>query len=148
MKSVFTFLWCLKLNFDANCVYITSHIFDILVFLWLGPYGYGIAHDSIGYWPYYIYVAVSIVAILMAVFSVVQLITKSSSASQRSATYAQARLYTIIGLALAGIALFVLFMVYHDNKYYKKANMETAFQIALPLVFDALLLHSYHENFL
>ena len=144
MKSVFTILWCIKLNFDPTCVYFTSFIFDALIFLWTAPYAFG--YNGWGFWAYYIYLAVAICSLLMAIFAIIQIITKNSSASSRHATYVQARMYMIIGLAITAILLFVLYFVAwkgHSNR----DKMNWGLRIALPLLFNAALLHSYHENF-
>ena len=144
MKSVFTFLWCIKLNFDPNCVYFTSFIFDTLIFLWTAPYAFGT--NGWGFWAYYIYLAIAICSLLMAIFAIIQIITKNSSASSRHATYVQCRLFMIIGLAVGGILIFILYMVAwkgHNNN--DKINW--SLRIAAPLLINAAILHSYHENF-
>ena len=114
MKSVFTFLWCIKLNFDPTCVYITSFILDVVLFLWTAPYGFG--HTGwYKSWPYWIFQIIAIVAILMAIFAVIQLITKNSTASSRHATYVQCRMYTIIARAVGGAVLFLPAMFYFKD---------------------------------
>ena len=130
MKSVFTILWCIKLQYDPNCVYYTSFILDALLCLYLAPLGFGLANYN--FWPYYIYLAVSIASFLMAIFAIVQIITKNSSAGSRHANYVQCRLYFIIGLAIAAAILFVLFMVYTDRYY--KPNIRFAIQVAMPFL--------------
>ena len=144
MKSVFTILWCIKLNFDPNCVYFTSFIFDTLIFLWAAPYGFGT--NGWGFWPYYIYMAVAICSLLMAIFAIIQIITKNSSASSRHATYVQARLYMIMGLAIAAVLLFVLYMVLLGGNN-TGVKVEWGMRVAMPLLLNAAFLHSYHENF-
>ena len=143
MKSVFTILWCVKLQYDPTCVYYTSFILDALLCLYLAPYGFGFANYN--YWPSYIYLAASIASFLMAIFAIVQIITKNSSAPSRHGNYVKCRLYFIIGLAIAAAILFVLYMTYTDRYY--KPNIRWALQIAAPFLFNAAFLHSYHENF-
>ena len=145
MKSEFTFLWCIKLKFDPTCVYYTSFILDAILFLWLCPYGFSY-NSWWSYWPNWIFMIASIVALLMAIFAVIQIITKNSSASSRHATYVQCRLYTIIGLAIGGILLFVLAMV-NSNGWPFKTRFEYALRHAFPLIISAAALHCYHENF-
>ena len=145
MKSVFTFLWCIKLQFDPSCVYFTSFILDILLFLWMAPYGFGYKNWW-NYWPNWIFAVASFVALLMAIFAVIQLITKSSTATTRHATYAQCRLNTIIGLAIGAIILFVFAMV-NTNGWATNTRLEWSLKYAAPLILSAIGLHSYHENF-
>ena len=147
MKSVFTLLWCIKLNFDPTCVYFTSFILDVVFYLWLAPYGFGNGKGYYNYWPSWIFFIASIVALAMAIFAIIQLITKNSSASSRHATYVQCRLYTIIGLAVGGIILFVIFMI--DSAHWGNGSqrLRWALEWASPLIFSAAALHCYHENF-
>ena len=144
MKSVFTIFWALKLNFDSTCVYLTSYIFDFLLFLWFAPFGFGLVHGRWSYWPFFIYFIISFACLLMAVFAIVQLITMKSSGPSRQASYAKARLWLIIGLVITGIILFVIFMTYSYSGY--KTNVESAISISFPLIFTALFAHSYHAN--
>ena len=144
MKSIFTLLWCIKLNFDPNCVYFVSYILDICILVWLTPYGLG-QRNWYDNWPQWIFFIASVVALLMAIFAVIQIITKSSSAGSRAASYTQARLYTILGLAIGGIILFILGMTYvkGSNEY----RLRWALEFGSPLMLCAAALHSYHENF-
>ena len=144
MKSEFTVLWCIKLNFDPTCVYFTSFILDAILLIWLTPYGFG--HSKwYAYWPQWIFFIASLVALLMAIFAIIQVITKNSSASSRHATYVQCRLYTIMGLAIGGLILFVLGLTYYKADF--KYKLQWAFEFGSPLIFLAAALHSYHENF-
>ena len=144
MKSVFTVLWFLKLNFSSDCVYYTSFILDVVLFFWLTPYGFG-QKGYYDYWPQWIFYAASIVALLMAIFAIIQLITKSGSAGSRHDNYVQARFFTILGLAIGGIILFVLGMTYYSGSM--ESRLKYSFQFGSPLILLAAALHSYHENF-
>ena len=145
MKSVFTFLWCIKLNFDPTCVYFASFILDVVFYLWIAPYGFG--HSSwYRSWPIWIFQIAAVVALLMAIFAIIQLITKQSSASSRHATYVQCRMYSIIGLAIGGIILFVIGLTYYRN-YSMDFRVRWAFEFGFPLLGSAAALHCYHENF-
>ena len=145
LESVFTFLWCIRLPFDPTCVYFTSFILDVVFFLWIAPYGFGHAgwYKS---WLTWIFQIAAIVALLMAIFAVIQIITKQSSASSRQATYVQCRMYTIIGLAIGGIILFVLGLTYRNDSSFNY-KLQWAFEFGFPLLGTAAALHCYHENF-
>ena len=148
MKPVFTLLWCIKFQYDSNCVYFTSFILDVILYLWMCPYGLGHGgQDWTKYWPATVFFVASVVAVLMAIFAIIQIITKSSSAGSRHATYVQCRLYTIIGLAVGGLVLFVFSLVNSGRYSQQSDRLRWAFEWASPLIVSALALHSYHENF-
>ena len=136
MKSTFTILWCIRLAFDANCVYITSFILDVLLFLWAAPYGFGHSGWYNKSWPYWIFQIVAIISVLMAIFAIIQLITKNSSAGSRHGTYVQCRLYTIILMAIGGVVLFLLAMFYYKD-YNTNQKLNWALEYASPLFFTA-----------
>ena len=150
MKSVFTILWCIKLNFDPTCVYMASFILDAVICIFFMPYGFGRGDkNSYQYWPYWIFLILSIIVFLMAIFAIIQIVTKNSSASSRHATYVQCRMYTILGLAIGGLILFVLGLVNNqDSRATFGTKLNWSFSWGAPLFLAAAALHCYHENFI
>ena len=136
------------MNYDANCVYYTSHIFDAVILLWWGIYGFvwiGAAYA----WPYIIYLIFALLLACLGIFSIVQCFTKNTSAPNRAQLYLKLRLWAIIGYFIAAIILLILWIIFGAVylKEYFAWVIGPAFATVLPLVVDGCVLHGYHKNF-
>ena len=81
----------------------------------------------------------------MGIFSIVQMVTKNSSAVSRQALYAKLRLFLIIAIVVMGIILFALVLLVLNGKANDKVNL--GISLAIPLFVNAAILHGYHANF-
>ena len=110
--SVFTCCYAIKLNQDPNCVFFTSHIFDVVLFWWYT--GYALSNrtgNSKAGTADLISLIFGLALIAMGIFSIIQMVTKNSSAVGRQALYAKLRLYLIIAIVVIGILLFALVLL-------------------------------------
>ncbi len=142
--NVYTCLYVIKLNFDSNCVYLTSHIVDALIFLSYIFYNFtAVGVGMRGGLPYICQLIFGFILLAMGIFAIFQLVTKNTSAASRQAQYTQYRLYTIIAFVVFAIIIFALFVLTF------KGDGKVGFGIsaAVPLLIDALILHGSHANF-
>ena len=148
--SVFTCCWCITLNYDPNCVYYTSYIFDAILFIYNAAYALGtLSGVRSNAWPHIIFLIISLLILAMGIFAVIQIFTKNTSAGSRQGNYVKYRMWIIIGLVIAAIIVFIFWFIYLANSYYSAGDqIGYALGSALPFLIDAAVLHGYHKNFL
>ena len=148
--SVFTCCWCIKLNYDPDCVYYTSYVFDAIIFIYNAAYAFGTLNPvRSSAWPHIIFLIVSLLILAMGIFAIIQIFTKNSSASSRQANYVKFRMWIIYGLVIAAIVIFVFWILYLTAKNYSSGDViGYGLGSAIPFLVDAAILHGYHKNFL
>ena len=148
MPSVFTCCWCIKLNYDPNCVYYTSFIFDAILFCIWGIYALALLAEYQYYWPHIVFLIFALLLLGMGIFAIVQIFTKNSSAASRHGQYVRFRLWAIIAYIVLAIVMLILWLSFgFSQKYRAGFVIGAAISAALPFAVDACLLHGYHENF-
>ena len=144
--AVFTCLWCVDMNYEQSCVFYCAYIFDFLLYFCWGWYGLG--YNNGWYWPAIIFIIFSFCLLAMAIFALIQIFTRSNGAAGRLQTYIKWRMISIIALVIAGIVMFILWIIFGAaNGYQSGYYIGWAFSSALPFLFDAAILHMYHKTF-
>ena len=144
--SVFTCCWCIKLDFNPSCVYITSFIFDAWLFIAWSGYGLnGLrAGSSL---PSLVFLAISLLLLVMGIWAIINIFTKEKGGFHK-AEYVKFRMFAIYGLVLAAIIMFAVWFLDGTQKNQKSDYwINGAINSALPLLIDAAVLHGYHVNF-
>jgi hypothetical protein len=142
--AVFTCCYFIKLNFDADCVYYTSYIFDAVLFLWHTAFALGSRH---WYWAGIIWIVCSIFILFMGIFAIVQILTRNTSAASRKVTYIKCRLIVIIGLVVLGIIICILYILYGASVDRPAKGFEFGLNALISYLISAAVLHGYHANF-
>ena len=148
--SVFTCCWCIKLNYDSDCVYYTSFVFDAIIFIYNAAYALGnMGGVRSKAWPHIIFLIMSIAIFCMGVFAIIQIFTKNSSAGSRHANYVKYRMWVIYALVILAIVIFILWILYFSaNNGTFSNSIGYALESAIPFLVDAAVLHGYHQNFI
>ena len=137
--AIFTCFWCLRLEYNSDCVYYTSFIFDAWLFLlWSGFGFHGLSNVSA---QSLAGVIISICLLVMGVWAIIHLFTKSRGGFHKS-NYVYFRLMVIYGLLIGAIILLVLWILL-DTRGHKSYGLYPV----ISLVINAAILHGYHENF-
>ena len=148
MPSVFTCCWCVKMNYDPDCVYYTSFIFDAILFICWGGYSLGLLGMYRNYWPQFVFVAFSLLLLAMGIFSIVQIFTKNTSAPNRHARYVKFRMWAIIAYIVCACIMVALWLGWGFSQHYDSGWLiSAAISSAVPFLVDAAVLHGYHKNF-
>ena len=136
------------MNYDPDCVYYTSFIFDAILFLCWGLYALGLLGVYSRHWPHIIFLIFALLLAAMGVFAIVQIVTKKTTAPNRHARYVKYRMWIIIAYCVLAVVMLILWLAYgFGNKYDGGWVIGAAISAALPFAIDAAILHGYHKNF-
>ena len=136
------------MNYDPDCVYYTSFVFDAFLFLVWGLYALGLLGTYSKSWPHYVFLIFALALMVMGIFALIQIFTKNSTAPSRHANYVKYRMWTIYGLIIAGIIVLALWLIYgFAGGYAAGWVIGAAISACFPFFFDAGILHGYHANF-
>ena len=144
--SQFTCCWCLKLDYNPNCVYYTSFIFDAWLFIMWSAYSLG-GLGRYKAWPHIIFVIICLCLLVMGVWAIIHLFTKDKGGFHK-ANYVKYRMWVIYGLLILAAVMFILWILYGLIAKDGGVWIGGAIYASLSLVIDAAILHGYHENFL
>ena len=142
----FVCCWFIKLEYDNSCIFYTMHIFDALLFLLWSVYSLG-GLGAYRAWPHIIFLIFCICLLIMGIWAIVIIFKKEGPKFSRE-KYVKYRLWVIIGLIIAAVIFFILWIIYGAAaKVSSGVWVGGGIYAALPLLIDAAVLHGYHSNF-
>lgn len=164
----FTCCFCCQCSYDALCVIRAAYALDFILFgLWVIQAISYVGSAFIGGYGY-IYLAISIVLLGMAVYAAVNLCTLTSSIQNgtlraKNQKYMKIRMYFTIFLIVSGIIIFLVwfFLVrdyvksiknydgsrtYTDDEAFA-VSLNAALSVLIPFIVDVIILYGYKQSF-
>ena len=142
----FTFLFCIKCTCDACCVFVTATLMDIVFFGHWGLWNIWYIGRASNIFSI-LYLLFTLAFLLMFVFGILNLclyssLTQSGRLAQRLSLYLKIRFWSVVGLLIVGIVLFILALITFGS-----LGLAAGLPFLIGFFIQAVIVHGYHRCF-